>query len=83
MWKLGLRPRYSFSGIFVSKFRYFVFAVHGLIMYNTDAAPGFWVYFSLPMPMPIPMPIPMPMPMPMHTPKASMPYPMPTSSELT
>jgi len=28
MWKLGLRPRYSFSGnIFVSSFRHFVFAV--------------------------------------------------------
>jgi hypothetical protein len=27
MWKLGLRPRHSFSGIFVSNFRHFVFAV--------------------------------------------------------
>ncbi len=28
MWKLGLRPRHSFSGNFVSNFRHFVFAVH-------------------------------------------------------
>ncbi len=27
MWKLGLRPQYSFLGIFVSNFRHFVFAV--------------------------------------------------------
>jgi hypothetical protein len=28
MWKLGLRPRYSFSGNICFKFSHFVFAVH-------------------------------------------------------
>jgi hypothetical protein len=37
MWKLGLRPRYSFSGIFVSKFRYFVFAV--LLLFSSFLPP--------------------------------------------
>ncbi len=33
MWKLGLRPRYSFSGNIVSKFRYFFFAMHECIAF--------------------------------------------------